>query len=70
VFPEGSSGGCILHWQREKEIMANKVTKKPVKAAAKKAAAKKKVSAARDISKKYKDKGKFSSLDARRKAEG
>jgi len=60
--------------------MANKVTKKPVKAAAKKAAAKKavakkavakkKVSAARDISKKYKDKGKFSSLDARRKAEG
>ena len=55
--------------------MANKVTKKPVKAAAKravakKAVAKKKVSATRDISKKYKDKGPFSSLDARRKAEG
>ena len=51
--------------------MANKVTKKPVKAAAKKAVAKKAVAKkAKDISKKYKDKGKFSSLDARRKAEG
>jgi|SaaInlStandDraft_1057018.scaffolds.fasta_scaffold352897_2 hypothetical protein len=47
-----------------------KLNKKPVKATAKKAVAKKKVSAAKDISKKYKGKGNFSSLDARRKMDG
>ena len=50
--------------------------KKPVKAAAskKKVAAKKKVAtkkmAEKGISKKYSDKGKYTSLDARRKMDG
>ena len=55
---------------KSKALKLGKAAKKPVKSAVKKGVAKKKVSAAKDISKKYKDKGKYSSLDARRKMGG